>query len=427
MKKLLAALLACMTITCAFASCGDKDSDSDSSSKKSSSSSSDTDGAEADDEEEEKEEETGENLSEQPASEDDEESEPSSEDKKSSKNDKKKGSSIGSADKETYVGKWQGKELTFNGKKMDSLFGLPVYALVQFELYEDGTLTSDAAEEHQEGTWNVTGSNTIEMTIDGESSEMKYEDGLLFLSESEDGVSVEFYLEKVDEFTPFDIDSWEENFDLSGFEDLLEDTDLGDGSGDLDISEDDINKALEGLEDTDWESALGDIDLDKALEGIDEEELEKALKAGASSTGIFLSQNSPRISARLSDGCSARSIPKAMSREARSVSRSISLGVTIMFGISGSTLLPVRLRTMVWTSTTVGTPIAVTGIPSMRCESSRRELATPLPGDMPLSVSWIVVPSLRTSEHARASTAMMPAGCSCAMRAVIISAVSIPV
>ncbi len=281
MKKLLAALLACMTITCAFASCGDKDSDSDSSSKKSSSSSSDTDGAEADDEEEKKEEETGENLSEQPASEDDEESEPSSEDKKSSKNDKKKGSSIGSADKETYVGKWQGKELTFNGKKMDSLFGLPVYALVQFELYEDGTLTSDAAEEHQEGTWSVTGSNTIEMTIDGESSEMKYEDGLLFLSESEDGVSVEFYLEKVDEFTPFDIDSWEENFDLSGFEDLLEDTDLGDGSGDLGINEDDINKAIEGFKDTDWESALGDlddIDWDKALEGVDEEELEKALK-----------------------------------------------------------------------------------------------------------------------------------------------------
>ena len=67
------------------------------------------------------------------------------------------------------------------------------------------------------------------------------------------------------------------------------------------------------------------------------------------------------------------------------------------------------------------------GIPRVASESSLRELATPLPGEIPLSQSCIVVPSRSTSEQARASTAMTAEGFISRHTAFISSAVSIPV
>ena len=116
-----------------------------------------------------------------------------------------------------------------------------------------------------------------------------------------------------------------------------------------------------------------------------------------------------------------------MSWEARSVKRSMSRGVTSIFGISTSTSTFVRFRIIVCISTTVGTPTAITGTPRKSFESSFLEFETPLPGDMPLSQICIVVPRRLTSEQASASAAMTADGLISLHIARISSAVSMPV
>ncbi|MBP3250564.1 MAG: hypothetical protein J6M48_09470 [Ruminococcus sp.] len=120
MKKLLAALLACMTITCAFVSCGDSNESSKESKKSSSSSEKDDDkdDDEDDDEDESSEEEDEDSKEEKKSSKkdkDDEsseesEDESSEEEKKSDKKSKKK-SDGGSATSEDIAGDWYSEEI----------------------------------------------------------------------------------------------------------------------------------------------------------------------------------------------------------------------------------------------------------------------------------------------------------------------------
>ena len=65
---------------------------------------------------------------------------------------------------------------------------------------------------------------------------------------------------------------------------------------------------------------------------------------------------------------------------------------------------------MVPTSTTVGTPIAVTGKPSVLALISLRALPTPEPGVMPVSVTCMVRQSRSSERAASASMTMTCAG-----------------
>lgn len=69
----------------------------------------------------------------------------------------------------------------------------------------------------------------------------------------------------------------------------------------------------------------------------------------------------------LSSGCKARLTAKESSPEQRSISRSISLGVTIIFvsAAAFSVCRPDTSRARVCASTTVGTPTDMTGTPSV--------------------------------------------------------------
>ena len=61
-------------------------------------------------------------------------------------------------------------------------------------------------------------------------------------------------------------------------------------------------------------------------------------------------------------------------------------------------------------STTVGTPTAITGTPSVSRSNAQRRLPTPEPGQMPVSDSCTALHSRSRRRAARASTAMTMAG-----------------
>ena len=72
-------------------------------------------------------------------------------------------------------------------------------------------------------------------------------------------------------------------------------------------------------------------------------------------------------------------------------------------------------------------PMPMTGMPSVAASSALRWFATPLPGAMPVSAIWMVVPSRSSEEQASASTAMTATGAICRTIAKISSADSMPV
>ena len=89
-------------------------------------------------------------------------------------------------------------------------------------------------------------------------------------------------------------------------------------------------------------------------------------------------------------------------------------------------MLSSALITMVAASTTVGTPMAMTGIPMVSSVRPFRWFPTPEPGWIPVSVSWIVEFSLYVERAARASITIMTSGSVCFTTPRMISAVSIP-
>ena len=83
--------------------------------------------------------------------------------------------------------------------------------------------------------------------------------------------------------------------------------------------------------------------------------------------------------------------------------------------------------TMVAASTTVGTPIARTGIPTVSFVMALRWFPTPEPGLIPVSEIWMVRLSLLELLAARASTAIIISGFVSRTMPLMISTVSIPV
>ncbi|MCM1313745.1 MAG: hypothetical protein NC205_07795 [Prevotella sp.] len=106
-----------------------------------------------------------------------------------------------------FVGKWQGVKIITDGEEWDELSGIPVYALYQFEICEDGSVVfGETASELITDTWNwreIPDSTKIELYSNDDIEVLALDNGGLVYSESENDGTL--YLEKVDEFSPYEI------------------------------------------------------------------------------------------------------------------------------------------------------------------------------------------------------------------------------
>ena len=219
MKKLLALLIACTTITCAFASCGDKKSDSNKD-ESSVSESSVSESAPEEESEEETTEKTTEEATEEDTTEDEEETEneiPTIE--------KTTYEFIEDADKTAFLGKWECEKLVIEGEELTDLMGLPLYAVFQLEINEDGTaMMAEAVAELSDSesavtyTWGVVSDTEIAI-IDPNDNAMLLALSGDYLIGTEEGYDEQLYLARVDEFTPFDFESFMNDFQLDGVDD----------------------------------------------------------------------------------------------------------------------------------------------------------------------------------------------------------------
>ncbi|MBD5159384.1 MAG: hypothetical protein HDT23_03985 [Ruminococcus sp.] len=119
-----------------------------------------------------------------------------------------------SVDKSIFTGKWECCRLIINGNETDSYRGMPSYAVFQYDIHEDGTVTlPDSLMEISDPanpiiyTWGAISDTEIEI-VGSNGSVIAYElnDGKL----ENIGESQEIYLEKVDEFQYFDFKSFYE-------------------------------------------------------------------------------------------------------------------------------------------------------------------------------------------------------------------------
>ena len=108
-----------------------------------------------------------------------------------------------------FVGKWQGVKIIIDGEEWDELSDIPLYALYQIELCEDGSVKfGEVTSERITDTWNwreISDNTEIELysnyddievfTLDG--------DGLVYSVYSESENDYILYLEKVNEFAPY--------------------------------------------------------------------------------------------------------------------------------------------------------------------------------------------------------------------------------
>lgn len=230
MKKLLALLMACATMTCAFASCGDeKEESSSGSTSVSESSETETTTKEVTEEETTEEETTeAEAETESDTAETETEAETTAVEKVTYEY-------IEDADKTPFLGKWECERLIIEGEELTDLMGIPLYAVFQLEIKEDGTaMMAEAVAELSDSeeavtyTWGVV--SDIEIAIvntNGDSMLLTLEED--YLVGTEEGYDEQLYLAKVDDFTPFDFESFMNDFQLDGTEDAEIASDASEG------------------------------------------------------------------------------------------------------------------------------------------------------------------------------------------------------
>lgn len=200
MKKLIALLIACTSVTCMFASCSDEEKESSVSSESSVS-------------EESSEEET--TTEETAVSEDAEEIEILTESEIHKYID---------ADPTVFLGKWECEKIVVDGEEMADLMGMPIYASYQYDIMEDGTaglseslmaiMTEADAVEY---TWGLISEEEIEIAGNNGSVIQFTLDGDRLVSKMSEQ-NTEVYLKKVDEFTEFDFQAYIDNYEAPAYE-----------------------------------------------------------------------------------------------------------------------------------------------------------------------------------------------------------------
>ena len=247
MKKTLAFLAALTFAVTAFAGCGSKDDDP--SSEKSEKKTAATSAAEESKEEDskEKEEVNADELSEAEESKEDadstdaESSEEPAESQESSSDENTMSLDINtedldisgmfheiempstktvSADESDFTGKWECYCMVSDGMAYDSMLGMPLYAVLHFELNADHTGVLSSAEDPDTGeretesmTWEYSG-DQIELVSESNGEKLVgkiTDEGYLVLESAEQNEQI--YLRSVAEFTEFD---WSSLADMFG-------------------------------------------------------------------------------------------------------------------------------------------------------------------------------------------------------------------
>ncbi|MCM1505591.1 MAG: hypothetical protein NC177_00425 [Ruminococcus flavefaciens] len=196
MKKLLVILTAC-SVMCAFGSCGDKE-------EKSSSESSVSDTVDVSVSESESENNT---------------------EQASEENSIQLGTHeyIEDADATAFLGKWECSKLVSKEGEVTDLSGIPVYAVFQYDILEDGTVAlPDSLMEISDPenpitySWGLISESEIEISgSNGSVIVYTLEDGQLVNVSEAEGI----YLDKVDEFQDFDF--------VAYYEELMSQQDSG--------------------------------------------------------------------------------------------------------------------------------------------------------------------------------------------------------
>lgn len=243
MKKLLALLMACATMTCAFASCGD-----DESSESSASESSVAETTESTTEEVTTEATTEEETTQAETSESEEDTDVSDGEDTSvtAETEFTTHEYLADADKTPFIGKWQGEKIEFDGETATDVMGIPVSVLYQYEFKDDGTLALgesliEISGDTSEYTWGIISDTEIEIVNTAMQVAVVMELDGDYLVSNADGQKA--YLAKVDDFTPFDMESF-----MNG-------SGTDDASGDTSVTEDVVTDAeteeVSGTSDTD--------------------------------------------------------------------------------------------------------------------------------------------------------------------------------
>lgn len=199
MKKLLALLVACTTMTCAFVSCGKDEKDESSVSKESSVS------------EESSEETTTETSAEEETTEEETTvSEAEGETDAGTEEDTEITThEYIDADATAFLGKWECESMVIDGEELTDFMGIPIYAMFQFDIKDDGTASTAQTEltDTVDYTWGMVSENEMEIvSVDGTALTFALEGDKLAGHDTESDDVI--YLVKVDEFTPFDMEEF---------------------------------------------------------------------------------------------------------------------------------------------------------------------------------------------------------------------------
>lgn len=215
MKKLIALLMACTTMTCMFASCGDEETES----SDSSASVSEESNEETTTEEETTEAET---TTEEVTEEDttvEEESSETEDDAMGEESTEVVTHEYIDADATAFIGKWECEKMVVEGEEMTDLMGIPIYAVFQLDIKDDNTASmADNMAEYsgtEEGltyTWGMVSETEIEISNETGAMLLTMEGDKLV--GTEEGYDEQIYLVKVDEFTPFDFEEFMNSFEL---------------------------------------------------------------------------------------------------------------------------------------------------------------------------------------------------------------------
>ena len=261
MKKLIALLMACATMTCAFASCGEEKADGsstvsdESSVSESSVDESETDSADKDEVDEDTTEESEVEDSEEDAVSDDENTEDTTEQATAFQ-------FLEDADNTMFVGKWECEKLVVEGEEMTDFMGMPLYAVYQLDIKDDGTAVmgeslndiSDA-EVSMTYEWGVI-SDTEMAIINDDGTAMRFTYDGTYIIGTEEGYDEQIYFVKVDEFTPFDFEAF-----MNEFQEGLDDVEIDDDS----LTDDEY---VDGIDENEVPEA------DETVDTVDEEDAE---------------------------------------------------------------------------------------------------------------------------------------------------------
>ena len=112
-----------------------------------------------------------------------------------------------------FIGNWEASEMIVNGNSIKELAGIPIGAIMRFELKKDGTAdwesplanVGDPSKSGISGVWKSTDDNNAELTIsipeqDEQIIRLEYADGKVVVNTN----GVETYLKKVDHFSEVD-------------------------------------------------------------------------------------------------------------------------------------------------------------------------------------------------------------------------------